>query len=388
LEKIEMKKTLVADAAMAAITGAMADVTISGNLNQAYAKSKATGDGSTANNGVATDDITVLYPVSAASFLTFSGSEDLGSGMKASFKFEQGLNMNGSSLTSSAPGGDNREGWVGISGGFGSAKLGTQYSPYFFNVAASDPNGVNNVLGWTPLNVLVGSIQSNNAITYDLPTLVPGVAISVQKTLGGESKVDGAPTGDGTGWSIGYANGPLYAGFAASSRSALVYTADTTGTDDDGDSFVVSSGTDSRLSYYGIGALTDSYQPTGGEKLKNASTTLTYDLGVVKVGYTGLTSKLATDKITATAYSITAPMGALTLSATMSSGKQTISGTEYLKLSGSQYGAYYALSKRTTAYVMLSDLKATIQTADATLGYDVGGVIQNKVTAVGIQHSF
>jgi predicted porin len=373
---------------MAAISGAMADVTISGNLNQAYAKGKSTGDGSTANNGVATEDITLLYPVSAASFLTFSGSEDLGSGMKASFKFEQGLNMNGSSLTSSAPGGDNREGWVGISGGFGSAKLGTQYSPYFFNVAASDPNGVNNVLGWTPLNVLVGSVQSNNAITYDLPTLVPGVAISVQKTLGAQSKIDGAPTGDGTGWSIGYANGPLYAGFAASSRSALVYTEDATVTDSAGDDYVTTAGTDSRLSYYGIGALTDSYQPTGGEKLKNASTTLTYDLGVVKVGYTGLTSKLATDKITATAYSITAPLGALTLSATMSSGKQTISGTEYLKLSGSQYGAYYALSKRTTAYVMLSDLKATIQTADSTLSYDVGGVIQNKVTAVGIQHSF
>jgi predicted porin len=115
---------------------------------------------------------------------------------------------------------------------------------------------------------------------------------------------------------------------------------------------------------------------------------LTYDLGVVKVGYTGLTSKLATDKINATAYSISAPMGALTLAATMSSGKHNIDGVEYVKLSGSQYGAYYALSKRTTAYLMLTDLKATIQTADSTLSYEVGGVIRNKVTAVGISHSF
>jgi len=382
-----MKKTLVAVAAMAAITGAMADVTISGNINQAYAKSKTTGDGTTANNGVANDDTTSLFPVTAGSFLTFSGSEDMGSGMKASFKFEQGLNYNGSSLTSGAPSGDNREAWVGISGGFGSVKLGTQYTPYFLNTAASDPNGVNNVGGWAPLNVLVGSIQSNNAITYDLPTLVPGVAISVQKTLGANSKVDGAPTGDGTGWSIGYANGPLYAGVAASSRSALVYTDDTTGTDDNGDSFVVSSGTDSRLGYYGIGAIDESYVPTGGEKLKNSSATLTYDLGVAKLGYTQVSSKLATDKITATAYSISAPMGALTLAATMSSGKHTIDGVEYLKLSGSQYGAYYALSKRTSAYLMLADLKATAQAASTT-GLLVGGVIRNKVTAVGIQHSF
>jgi len=382
-----MKKTLVAVAAMAAITGAMADVTISGNINQAYAKSKTTGDGTTANNGVANDDTTSLFPVTAGSFLTFSGSEDMGSGMKASFKFEQGLNYNGSSLTSGAPSGDNREAWVGISGGFGSVKLGTQYTPYFLNTAASDPNGVNNVGGWAPLNVLVGSIQSNNAITYDLPTLVPGVAISVQKTLGANSKVDGAPTGDGTGWSIGYANGPLYAGVAASSRSALVYTDDTTGTDDNGDSFVVSSGTDSRLGYYGIGAIDESYVPTGGEKLKNSSATLTYDLGVAKLGYTQVSSKLATDKITATAYSISAPMGALTLAATMSSGKHTIDGVEYLKLSGSQYGAYYALSKRTSAYLMLADLKATAQAASTT-GLQVGGVIRNKVTAVGIQHSF
>jgi len=382
-----MKKTLVAVAAMAAITGAMADVTISGNINQAYAKSKTTGDGTTANNGVANDDTTSLFPVTAGSFLTFSGSEDMGSGMKASFKFEQGLNYNGSSLTSGAPSGDNREAWVGISGGFGSVKLGTQYTPYFLNTAASDPNGVNNVGGWAPLNVLVGSIQSNNAITYDLPTLVPGVAISVQKTLGANSKVDGAPTGDGTGWSIGYANGPLYAGVAASSRSALVYTDDTTGTDDNGDSFVVSSGTDSRLGYYGIGAIDESYVPTGGEKLKNSSATLTYDLGVAKLGYTQVSSKLATDKITATAYSISAPMGALTLAATMSSGKHTIDGVEYLKLSGSQYGAYYALSKRTSAYLMLADLKATAQAASTT-GLQVGGVIRNKVTAIGIHHSF
>ncbi len=383
-----MKKTLVAVAAMAAMTGAMADVTISGNINQAYAKSKTTGDGTTANNGVANDDTTSLYPVSAGSFLTFSGSEDMGSGMKASFKFEQGLNYNGSSLTSGAPTGDNREAWVGISGGFGSVKLGTQYTPYFLNTAASDPNGVNNVGGWAPLNVLVGSIQSNNAITYDLPTLVPGVAISVQKTLGANSKVDGAPTGDGTGWSIGYANGPLYAGVAASSRSALAYSEgiDSLALDAAGDAVMVGA-TDSRLGYYGIGAIDESYEPAGGEKLKNSSATLTYNLGVAKLGYTQVSSKLVTDKITATAYSISAPMGALTLAATVSSGKHTIDGVEYLKLSGSQYGAYYALSKRTSAYLMLSDLKATGQTASAG-GLEVGGVIKTKSTSVGIQHSF
>jgi len=50
LEKIEMKKTLVAVAAMAAVSGAMADVTISGFIDQAVQNLK-----STSSTGVSTN---------------------------------------------------------------------------------------------------------------------------------------------------------------------------------------------------------------------------------------------------------------------------------------------------------------------------------------------
>ena len=130
---------------MAAVTGAMADVTLSGNVNQGYTTDKIT---SAAN---ATTKTTGLKSASAGSFLTFAGNEDLGSGLKASFKIETGMGMNnagdvvGAAVDGSAAG--NREAWVALAGGFGSVTLGNQYTQAFLTVAAVDPNGVNNMAG-------------------------------------------------------------------------------------------------------------------------------------------------------------------------------------------------------------------------------------------------
>ena len=72
-----MKKTLVAVAALAAVSGAMADVTITGLVEAAYSTSTASRAITTGQNG--------------GSEVRFGGSEDLGNGLKANFNLESSL---------------------------------------------------------------------------------------------------------------------------------------------------------------------------------------------------------------------------------------------------------------------------------------------------------
>jgi predicted porin len=424
LEKIEMKKTLVAVAAMAAVTGAMAEVKISGNLNQSYTTTKVTGGLTTidadaaalgdqsgdtydlAGNGVQSRKSSGLLDASAGSFIVFSGNEDLGSGMKATFKVDMGLNLNGSALTSGATTGDNREAWIGLNGGFGIVQIGRQYSPLFLNAAAQDPNGVNNVGGWTPLNVMGGNglVSNASAINWALPTFVPGVSVAAQLATGGGNTTAGGASKNATGLSLSYANGGLYAGYATDSRSvaaateALITSITTSTVDledavtDTGTAVRVLSAATGGLALMGsvdtggavrLGSLSaNSYSPTGGEKQKSNSTTLTYDFGMAKVGYTNVTAKLATDKVTSTSYAISAPLTAnLTVAYTSNSGKGSVATTgEIVKLKGTQMGAYYALSKRSQLYFLNNSLEADILSGAA--------IIKSTSSSFGINHSF
>jgi len=422
LEKIEMKKTLVAVAAMAAVTGAMADVTISGNLNQSYTTTKVTGGLTTidaagaalgdqssntyslAGNGVQSRKSSGLLDASAGSFIVFSGKEDMDSGINATFKVDMGLNLNGAALTSGATTGDNREAWVGLNGGFGSVQIGRQYSPLFLNAAAQDPNGVNNVGGWTPINVMGGNglVSNASAINWALPTFVPGMSVAAQLATGGGNTTGGGASRNATGLSLSYANGPLYAGYATDSRSVGgategIYTQLQTTNDDDGITgaaaavrviavptgglaLIGNADTGGAIRLGGLSA--NAYSPTGGEKQKSNSTTLTYDLGMAKVGFTNVTAKLATDKVTSTSYAISAPLtAALTVAYTSNTGKGSVATTgEIIKLKGSQLGAYYALSKRSQLYFLSNSLEADVLSGSA--------IIKSSSSSFGINHSF
>ena len=125
-----MKKTLVAVAAMAAVTGAMAQATIYGNIDQALTKSRTT------VAGVQTGSSTGMSSYQmGSSQIGFKGEEDLGSGLKASFLHEMGVNTEKDTVSST------RQAYVGLSGGFGAVRIGKQYSMAFFNLLGSDPFG-------------------------------------------------------------------------------------------------------------------------------------------------------------------------------------------------------------------------------------------------------
>jgi len=129
-----MKKTIIAAsiAALVAAPAAFADVTISGQINQEFTNDDGTGDMEANLNA----DIVV------------SGSEDLGNGMKATYKIGMILDDNeanamqeadsdGSSATASVVPTDRT---IGLSGDFGSVTVGT-FEPYLEGaVAAMEAN--------------------------------------------------------------------------------------------------------------------------------------------------------------------------------------------------------------------------------------------------------
>ena len=129
-----MKKTQVALAALAlmASTAALADgVTFYGTVDAAVAH---------ANNGKGTYfDGTGAW--TAPTHFGLKGSEDLGSGLKASFQLETGVSLNNGAAVSGGAGGGTldkngfgalftRVATVGLSGDFGALTFGQQLSPY------------------------------------------------------------------------------------------------------------------------------------------------------------------------------------------------------------------------------------------------------------------
>jgi predicted porin len=319
-----------------------ADVTLSGSVNQAYESDKAL--------GVTTSG---LRSASGGSFLTFSGNEDLGSGLKASFKYETGMGINnptpllvGPAVDGSSVG--NREAWARLGGDFGSLTLGMQYLAPFGVAATLDPNGANNLpYGWGPITpiVLANALQRPNVISYAIPSVVPGLNVEIQHA-------------NATALATTTVNGKdvtTDSGLRAPSGTAAAKKVS------DGNGLLASYSTGGLL--VGLG-----YLKSGDEK-----TTViggSYDLSVAKFSITNTEAKSGSEKITDTTFGISAPVGdAFSLAATAGTLKVVS-----VKADNMQLGGYYNLSKRTQAYALYGSTKVEGEKATST--------------AVGIRHNF
>ena len=363
-----MKKTLVAVAAMAVVTGAMAQATIYGNIDQAYTKSTKT----VASVQTASTVGMSSYQM-GSSAIGVKGEEDLGGGLKASFLHEMGVNTetNTSEIT--------RQAYVGLSGNFGAVRVGKQYSAAFFNMLNADPFGATGGTGALYVsNVLVGNgaggdnpLRQDQAIQYELPTFAPGLRAVVTKVFAGTDTTDGSgeKTGDSLGYGFVYASGPLTAGYTSDSITgqdiaAIASTAQSSVLNADGTVTTTAA-------VAGVDAAT-------GSKTKLTTMSLSYDLGMAKVSYGDAKIMNSGAGVKTTMYGIAIPMGAATLMATQANGKaNALAGDTTLK--GTQYGANYALSKRTIAYFHANNSTST--------------TVANVVTKVkgfglGVHHSF
>jgi predicted porin len=114
--------------------------------------------------------------------LGFKGTEDLGNGLKAVFLLEQGYQLD-TGASANASSFYNRQAYVGLSGGFGTAVGGRLYTPHYTFVSGLDPFGAgtvgryNNVysigagaVSGSAFGNLTDPVRVDNAIAYISPS--------------------------------------------------------------------------------------------------------------------------------------------------------------------------------------------------------------------------
>ncbi len=350
-----------------------ADATIYGVFDQAYRSDKVTVGAGSANTKKGIDGV-----LNGGNGLGFKGNEDLGNGINANFLIEFGMEasdgMTGYSdgstnqLSGAANavgvtnGVSNRQSFVGLSGGFGSIKIGKQYSEVFNAYCAYDMGGCANMVGSIPLVVIidqVGDVRRSNQVNFSLPQFVDGLSINVGKSFGETVKIGANATnnaGDGTNYSISYRTG----GFAGTIASE---TLDNTGS-------------------YG-GALLNVPTRSTTSKKKTTVTGLSYNIsGMAKVSYTNAKAVIGTGSVKGNSFGVSVPLGAASIAFEAGNGdtKGTATTATTSKLKASQMILNYSLSKRTLAYFRQGSQTET--TSTGTNGLKI------STTAFGVNHSF
>ncbi len=159
-----MKQTILALAVAAALPShaiAQTNIVLNGSIDQSleYFGSDVDGEDS---------DLRVTNGVWAGSRFAISGSEELGSGLKAIFNIEHRLSPDTGTVTSGATFWAGQA-WVGLQGGFGTVRLGRQYTPVRRALEPGDVTGYS----WYNNGDGLGGITTrfNNDLSYQSPGL-------------------------------------------------------------------------------------------------------------------------------------------------------------------------------------------------------------------------
>jgi len=200
-----MKKSLLALAVLGAFAGvasAQTNITIYGVADVAIERFK-TDPGASATR--------MSSGVQSGSRLGFKGTEDLGGGLSASFTLENGYDI---STGAAAQGGllFGRQAWVGLNGGFGSVKLGRQYTPIFGALDSIDPFGTGITGDGSGIIAVFRpyGVRMNNTINYSASF----AGINGQLAYGLGEVAGSSSVGRQIGASLGYNNGPITGVFA------------------------------------------------------------------------------------------------------------------------------------------------------------------------------
>jgi len=330
-----MKKTLVAVAALAAVTGAMAEVTISGIVDASIQRITTT-DKSASTSSVTTG----MGGAYTGGDLNIGGKEDLGNGLTARFNY--GFAVNPFADAASTVANSNYVSYLGLSGEFGDIQAGQFFSMLHNTSAAYDAASYSQInTNHQVSQAASGAVGAGlgqlleNQIQYTLPTLVSGLKLQVGKVLAGAASA----VGDGTLYGGSYSSGPFSIGYA--------YIKD---------------------------------RPSAATTNTKTSYGASYDLGMAKVVYSAQTRKLSTAgaQDTGTQYGVIVPFGATSLG---------IQGTTYsmpsmaAQTKGTGYNIFlkHDLSKRTSFIA---------QTGSTEIGGGTNIGDKSSTSTVGLWHSF
>ncbi len=372
-----MKKSLVALAALAVVgvASAQSTVTLSGIVKGGYAHTKLSGSGSGSQGAIA----------DGSSRFIFSGTEDLGGGLKAVFQIDNRFRVddNGGAPTSAPLGTGNT--FVGLTGGWGAVKLGKFDTHYCYG---GDSHGSRSTALSAASCALLGYVggqgssiantsRSSNFVKYELPNfsgLTGQIAYSTAPF-----GTDGAPgaASDGSAWNIAleYASGPFTVG-------GTVWKA---------------KGEDRNTA--ALRNEQDAYTIAGKWNFGFATVGLTYDRSEIDNAAIGAAS--IERKRSAWSIPVTVPVGPGTFLFTYTrAGDVKVNGGSQADSAANLWsvGYDYALSKRTSvgiSYVAL-DNKANssyqLYTQSALVGgYPAAGAlagVDQKQLYVGVRHAF
>jgi predicted porin len=188
------------------VANAQSSVTLYGitDISVMYTNHTADANGNNAGQRWALSD-SGSWPTSFG----LSGTEDLGGGLKASFKLESGFSLANGALGNSNGNFFGRQAWVAVDGNFGQVKAGEQYSPFATALWEADPRSFASFAG---IMVLYGNaigvtgVYNANAISYTSP-LIAGFTGSAMLALGGHAGNFG--TGRQYSFELKYQNGPF-----------------------------------------------------------------------------------------------------------------------------------------------------------------------------------
>jgi len=357
-----MKKTLVAVAALAATTGAMAQVTISGFIDQAWNTTRTTtaaGASTTVrslgNNGIGQDA------------LGFGISEDLGNGITAfgNVNFIMNTSTAGGSVTM-----DNGSG-IGAKGAFGTVALGQGYSQVWQTSLLSDASGWGTGVGFVHG---VGAGGVGNGVGYVLPELMSGLSVTLEHGPGEAATGYGNYNGAGLkyttgGFLLSYGMGQ-YTAKGTTALTAVTQTSAVAGSTAVAAEWVTSPGVGS------VAASTESV--TAGSKSSITALALSYDFGMAKLhaGYnTNKSGGDADQTQTSNTFGVSVPFGAASVGIAQSSATYKNAAATGVSVNGTRLLAKYNLSKRTWAYIQYGTQKVT------------GGASATG-NGIGLTHSF
>jgi predicted porin len=411
LENLEMKKTLVALAALAATSAfAQSSVTAYGIIDAGYSASHRINTAAASTEEHARG---ITGGNQSSSRIGFKGMEDIGGGTAADFTAEFGVNpaksnFSGSTNDVNDTAFDNRQTFVGLTGNLGRVTIGRQYTATHGTIANTDAGMGNNLIGGTTYtggnsttdyktSPSYGNsayiVRSSEAIAYSAPaymgfTATVGAALNKKRTdkAAGSTFADAA---DARSLSLKYEQGPLFA-----SVSRVVAEADVV---------IKGAATASSLSFGGQGMVLGAAAVGTDYRIQAKQTQdafgATYQLPAVKLFGNYLKTTTVGTRDTAdwnaverTAWELgaRAPIaGNFTGFAKYGKGKTNLptavditaaSATTKYDFSAYQAGVDYNMSKRTNVYGILGHTKFDAATAAAA-----GSATQY---AVGIRHQF
>jgi predicted porin len=385
LENFEMKKTLVAIAALSAISAfAQSSVTMYGLIDAGVDQRI-----NTAADGVTTNTTAIAFGAFNTNRIGFKGTEDLGGGMKTNFVIETGVAYGAAPADSSvqltgANGGTSlgdRAAFVELEGSFGKITAGRQNTGARDLFVAFDAGGALNVAGslnsstgndaGNPASYAAGtSVNSGShgtfaqAIKYTAPTY-NGLTVAgsfTKNTVNYSNTSADIRTAQGYSFGGNYVNGPLSVGI---SYANAVTTAVTTALDAALIGDITTKTTAAGASY-----------DLGKAKLYVAHFKLDQVNDIAPTATTGMNINRKS-----TTYGVSAPVtGNISVFASMGTGTLQVGGGTFERdLKATQMGANYSLSKR-----------STIKFAYGTTKSDATATTETKVkeTALALVHTF